>query len=277
MTQVERGTSATISVSFFDGEDVAPVVSATIGIVSSSGAVVVDPGTATTAGSECFTYLLGPPPECDRLTATWTGLDADSNVWSTTTVIEVVGAFYFGLRALRMMPEIVDSGDRYSSEDLADGRRFAESLIERRCGTSFVERFHEELQPAPEGLAVDIWVDDPYPVRLLGISLDGTPVADVDLPNLTFHRDKILPTQNHVWPTPFGLAWTAATVRYVAAYSTEPDSDLRSAGLVVARDYVTTVHGNSEVSTASLESLVSSATLDLIEGWRDKVRLVGVA
>lgn len=283
MQQVTRGTSNTISATFFDGENLAAVTSATLGVVASDGTVIVAPGTSATepaTGSDSWTYVLPPVADCERLTATWAGVDADSNVWSVIQPIDVVGGFYFDLNDLKAMPDI--AGDDTYNGQYIKARQWIETLIERVISASFVERFFEETHHNRRR----IFLRETYPVRILSVSVDGTAVSTTPM----FLDNEILITREMGWP----LRWSRATIRYVAGYTTEPPEDLRIAALQAARNRLlsvdgasgiperalsmTNAFGNIRMATAGSDAPTGYPEVDaVICGWRDKISISGIA
>lgn len=297
MDQVQRGTSNTISVSFYDGERPVTLTSATLGVTGLTVGTIVATGTSASAVQGGWSYVLPPVAECGLLTATWTGEDADSNVWSETQTIEVVGAFYFRLADLKSLPDINDN-DTYNGL-YADARQWIETLIERTCNTSFVERYRvDPINPSKiytTGPYPEIVLNDPYPRRILGVTLDTHVLSGGELATLAINGRVVGPASAYSFTPSLQNLWANGEISYVAGYSTEPPEDLRIAALTAARNRLIAVNGASGIPSRarSITNQVGNISLStaggpdhptglddvdaVICGWRDNVKRLAFA
>lgn len=274
MDQVPVGTTGKIRAVFMDGE--IALDSATVTLKHWDATDLVTDGAATLSDDgQSWEYLLAPLDDVDRLTAVWTGVK-NTDTYVTTTVVEVVGGFYFGLDELAQMPGIVNSGNRYR-DNLAEGRQWVEAAIEQASNTSFVERFREDVVDRVRGerahshyrLLGERWItlQDDYPRRLFGVSIDGTPLSSDDIALLALSGGDLAPHFRY-WPAPFNTRWSQVKVQYAAGYDTQPTEDLKAAALRQARDYITSTFGDTEITQQ-----ICIDDDDTIKAWVDQVRI----
>jgi hypothetical protein len=238
---------ATISVTITDqdGEAITPGDPVTVEVQDSNGNDIVTSGTATTAVQDSFTVDI-PAGQVDMLTAFWT-----YDTTTVTTNVEVAGGYYFPLTQLRHAPDIVDSGSRYSDEDLVDARRWSESMIDEVCGSSFVERYQSDILVrsdflyASSSVGTRLRFPDPFLREIYGIALDSAEFDQIaDLTILNGGRADA----GNLATAALDVDWTRATPRYVSAFRDQCPPDLSLAALRAARDYLTSFRGNADLS-----------------------------
>lgn len=182
-----KGTPATISITYLDGDVPADAGTVTVGVTRADGAVVVAAGTATGGtGVQPRTFALTAThtAQVDVLEATW----VSSTLGTGVTWHPIVGGFYVDLATLRGAGDLPES--RFPDADLADARRWWADLVDDYCGQSFVP-MHRLEQRWWRGGRLRL---DRYPVReILSVSLAGVAVDTAD------------------WVlTPFGKIYTAS-------------------------------------------------------------------
>lgn len=152
--RILRGVAATLSWQPVDsnGEPAAPAGAVTVAVAASDGTVVLPAGTATAGtGDDPRTVALTATEAAnlDLLTAVWT----DAGDLSTyTTLVEVVGGYYFSLADARAADPALSNDTKYPDELLIATRAAVEEEFEAICGVSFVPRFTREVVDASCGL-----------------------------------------------------------------------------------------------------------------------------
>lgn len=281
MQQILRGTSNTITATFLDGEDPVSVTGVTVTVTDSAGAVLVT-AQSTTGADDAWSYLLPSVDECDQLTAVWTGTGPSSSTRHTTEEIEVVGGYLFTLARLKSFPDI--AGDDTYNGAYVFAREKVESLVERTCGTPFVEKFKRETHRA--GRRVRLYEN--YPRRIIWVKANGvaTSLDDVvlrhDLVCGPFHcNDEIEVGYVHgysyngaVPQAPPDLSDAAALAARYGLLGTEGQS-----GIPQRARGITNQSGTSfSLSTAGPNHPTGYDDLDeVICGWRDRVRIPAIA
>jgi len=136
--RILRGVPATLSWQYEDENGVAadPGV-VTIGVTTADGTVVVNPGHAT-GGSSTAPRTLALPAiaTLELLTATWTTTGG-----AFTTLINVVGGFYFSNAEARAIETSLSDGTKYPDADIARVRREVEDEFEEIADASFVPQY----------------------------------------------------------------------------------------------------------------------------------------
>lgn len=277
---------ATISVTITDqdGEAITPGDPVTVEVQDSNGNDIVTSGTATTAVQDSFTVDI-PAGQVDMLTAFWT-----YDTTTVTTNVEVAGGYAFTLTQLQSMPTIRD-GTKYTVEQKRSARGWAERLIDRVCGVSFVPRFQSDVIDRPDFLYSSSLVGtrlrfpDPFLREIYGIALDFDEfdqIADLRI------IDKGLARAGTLATAALQGDWTAATPRYVSAYLDNYPPDLQTAGLKAARYRLLSTDGSSGVPARAVAvngaPQIDSGRIDadhptgieevdvVICGWRDRIR-----
>lgn len=156
--RVLRGTSAVLTWQNLDadGEATAPVGTVTVGVVDASGAEVIASGTATAVDGDARTCTLTPEQTSDLnlLTATWT----DDGGGTFTTLVEVVGGYYFSVAEARAAAPAMSDDVNYPTDKIIEARRQIEEEFERICGVAFVPRYaREQLWSTCEWQSIPAW------------------------------------------------------------------------------------------------------------------------
>lgn len=142
--RILRGTSSVLSWQNLDGDGNAaePAGDVTVGVVNAAGSTVVADGTATDgigASPRTFTLPAADNTQLDLLTVTWT--DDDS---THSTLVEVVGGFYFTLAEARGFDTALANDSKYPDSVLVETRRAVEEEFEQICDVAFVPRYRRE-------------------------------------------------------------------------------------------------------------------------------------
>lgn len=119
----------------------------TVGVVSESGATIIEPGTGTTQptgdkGGDVGVYQVAVTAaqtfQLDRWTATWS--DAGTG-GSQTSDHEVCGGFYFSLSEVRSYDRSLERLAKFSDTDLLVARQAVQDEAEWICDVCFVPRY----------------------------------------------------------------------------------------------------------------------------------------
>jgi hypothetical protein len=159
--QALRGAPATLSFQYLDTEgEPADPGTVTVGVNRADGTVLVAAGAGTSGtgtAPRTFPLTAVQTATLDQLTATWVRT-ADNTTF--TTVIEVVGGYYFDIAAARASdPALVDDV-KYPNATILAERPEVEAEFERICQVAFVPRYRRQrldgtgaswlLLPTPE-------------------------------------------------------------------------------------------------------------------------------
>lgn len=225
--RILRGVAATLSWQPVDsdGEAAAPSGTVTVQVTSAGGTEVKPEGTATAgSGSDPRTVSLTPAEtaELDRLTVVWTDDGDDS---AATTVVEIVGGFYFTLAEARASDPALANDTKFSTPALLAARAAVEEEFESICGVAFVPRFEREIVDA--GFTLNLRWPQVRSVR--GVAdWDGTAfVSWTDLEYLRSGVDSIIGG-----PFVHGVRYQ---VDYEHGYD-RPPAEIKAAALVRLRD-----------------------------------------
>jgi hypothetical protein len=139
--QILVGAPATLTVRFAgsDGEPADPGV-VTIGIVRGDGTEVVAAGTAASgSGTAARTYSLAAEhtDSLDLLTATWTSTTHGAR----TTVVEIVGGYWFSIDEARSIDEKLFDADKYPNDRIIAVRAEVEAEFESVTNQAWVPRY----------------------------------------------------------------------------------------------------------------------------------------
>jgi hypothetical protein len=139
--RILQGRPATLRASFADqdGNTVTPSGAVSVRVQRADGTDVVAAGTATgSEGNERTVALTGAQTaQLDFLTATWT--DA-GNSTTTTTLVEVVGGYWFTIAEARQQPGLDDTG-KVPDALIVDRRAFVENEAEWITDVAWVPRY----------------------------------------------------------------------------------------------------------------------------------------
>jgi hypothetical protein len=236
--RVKKGTTATLTTYFYDdGENPIDKGAVTVSVASDLGAVLQSGSATNTSGTYTFALTTASTAAIDLLTVTWT-----SSTEVQTTLVEIVGGFYFELNELRALNDL-SSPATYSTSKLMDARRWIEDIIDQNVNASFVRRYARDtfaayaLQPRLK------LRNAAYAQKLLSVSVAG---AQQSLSNLTLDHNNtiVLTAQGTPWVL-YGLG--IVDVRYEAAWSDNCPGDLRSVALQAARWRLISTDGQSGI------------------------------
>jgi hypothetical protein len=194
--QILQGVPATITGVFYDQHGIAapPAGTVTVGVTASDGTVVLAAGTTTTAGGDgAYKVALtaSQTAALDVLTATWTA----SGGAVTTSVVEIVGGYWFSVAEARTHSGLGDSG-AVTDAKIIEKRREVEQEAERIIGAAFVPRFRQ----------VTVWgtgtgslvMPDPVIRTVRSVSFAGVSLSAAALANIVAGADGTL---TGYWPT----------------------------------------------------------------------------
>jgi hypothetical protein len=122
-----------------DGEPSDPGT-VTVTVTESDGTVVATDAATSGTGSTARTYTLAARTELDHLTATW----KVSGVVKATTVVEIVGGYYFTIAEAVEQDEKLADRSRYPADRLLTVRRDVEAEFESVTEQAWVPRFARE-------------------------------------------------------------------------------------------------------------------------------------
>lgn len=130
-----------------DGETATDAASLpTCTVTRADGTVLAAPTVADAAGLGRYTATLTAATHTnllDKLSVVWTGTVTGAGVQRYTDGVDVVGAHYVSLAALRAYQDLSDPV-KYPAALLQATRDDYAALVERICGVSFVPRYHYE-------------------------------------------------------------------------------------------------------------------------------------
>lgn len=223
-------TVATPEVTFYSDESATsadgPV---TVDVVKSDGTVVANDAVTSNVGTGRYRYTLAAQSQMDDLTLTWSGTFSGM-AQSITTYVEVVGGFYFTLAELRALPNLSDT-NKFTTSELADARRWFETVAERYCGVAFVPRFQRVTL---DGTDLAYFQLPDIPVRKVrSVSVDDVALTSTELDALAVSAGGF----GYIDRTDGALVtkgYGNVSVAYEYGLDGPPD-DLRHAGLVAAR------------------------------------------
>lgn len=193
--RIVRGVPSTLSWQYVDefGAAAAPPGTVTIGVTKADGTVVVAAGTATAgSGSSPRTYTLPATATLELLIVTWTTAGL-----TFTTLVDVVGSFYFTIAEARAIEPSLGDATKYPDTDLVRVRHEVEDELEYICDVAFVPHYRRmTLDGSGTG---DLVLEDnqlrsvrsvrTYSSATSYTSLTSTELADLDLDDdLVIHR-----------------------------------------------------------------------------------------
>lgn len=202
--RVAIGVASTLRVTLVDeyGEETAAEDDVTVTVTRSAGgtpvvtdaAATLDPATVSTYGRLLSITEVG---QLDVLTAVW----SVGGVQVATTLVEVVGRFYFTVAQLRASAQAFQTqAQTWTSAKLAHYRQLAEEEAEWICGRSFVPRFRQvTLEGSGENTLYLPDQDIREPIQ--GVSLDGAAYDQDQLDALHVYSDgRLVADTGDVWP-----------------------------------------------------------------------------
>lgn len=140
--RVQRTASAVLEHVFEVGEEPTDASGdVSVSVTDAAGDLVVA-GDATSAGPGSGRYTFPLPGQADlgRLTAAWSGQVAGAAVVQTS-IVEIVGGFFFSLAQARASDRQLADADRYPTAALERARLEVETECEAICDRAFVPRY----------------------------------------------------------------------------------------------------------------------------------------
>jgi hypothetical protein len=259
----------------------------TVDVTREDGEIAVSGAVAASEGSGVYSYVVGAAvpalvAEVDSLTVKFSGTFSGV-ARSRTEHAEIVGAHYFEIGEVRALPSIDTS---YTDTDISTARGAVSQMVERVCGTSFVERYRREVLSG-EGRQLPFGVSAPYVRRLLAVTVDGVAwdQTELDTFNAAHNGGRWLDDGVHFWP--YGRR--NIVVKFAEGFSVSPPEDLRDAGLEATRHALldgrhvgahpqaislTTEAGQFQLARAGLRFPTGYPDVDAtVTSWRETVRV----
>lgn len=197
--RIAKGVAATLSYQFVDadGTVAAPAGTVTVGITRADGTVLVAAGTPTVgATSAPRTYALTAANNLllDLLTVTWTDAGDTS---AHTTLVEVVGGYYFSVARARAAEPSLQDTVKYSAADVEAKRREVEDEAEDICGVAFVPRYRYVTL---DGTGTScLFLPDTLPRTLRSVTVSGTAWTQDQLDDVMLSGAGRLALDSGVW------------------------------------------------------------------------------
>lgn len=161
MERVLRNTSATVSVTFYNGTTAVEADGA-VNVVANKadGTTLFNTAATNESGVGVYSVVIPAQANLNYLTLTWTGTFTGTSV-SITSEVEIVGGFYFALGELRAYESAFSNTTKYPDSVLADARAQVESEFEDICHRAFVPRYwrEESLETDPDEYM--LWTEKP--------------------------------------------------------------------------------------------------------------------
>lgn len=170
MIRIQRGTTATLSKTFYeDGTAVNPGT-VTLTITASDGTPVVTGAATTGSGTAARTYAL--TAEQTALLDTWTLSWVSTGKGTLTDECEIAGGYLFALTDLAAVKVGQSStiGTTYTTQQMVNVRLLVEQALEDACGVAFVPRYRIDTIRTRGSLMLD----RPKVTALRTIAVNGT-------------------------------------------------------------------------------------------------------
>lgn len=198
-------------------------------------------------------------------------------------------ADYFTTDELRDLPDMGNE-DRFPDSRLEAARDWITSLIERECGTSFVETTVTDERLTGSGTD-GLRLLNPYVRTVTAVTVDGTSYTQDQIDALLVEDGFLYAADFTTWPA---TSRGNVLVSYTAGYSTTPPADLKEAAMRGARNWLLTSDawsgvdaratsltndfGNVQISTPGEGRPTGIPDVDAtIMAWARRVRVPGVA
>ena len=150
---------------------------------------------------------------------------------------------YFTTAELRALPDM-DDATRFPDARLVAAHDWIAAIIERECGTSFVEVARTETV---NGSGRDVlFLSDPYVRSVTALSVDGVAATVDEVASIFVQNGALYYSTGAYWPA---TTRGNVTVSYTSGYATSPPADLKQAALRAARNWVLTTDSWSGVDT----------------------------
>lgn len=147
--RVLRTAKATLSRTFYLDEVATPATgSVSVSVTRLDGTIVQSTAATGPDASNAYSFLWQGSDVLDELLLTWSATVAGDAVVLDSDVIEVVGAFYFGLAEARAIDQTLANTTKYPTALLVDARVATEDECEKITGQAWVPRFRRETLSA---------------------------------------------------------------------------------------------------------------------------------
>lgn len=196
---------------------------------------------------------------------------------------------YFTTAELRTLPDVNDVA-RYPDARCVAAHDWIVAIIERECGTSFIETTRTETV---SGAGDDgLFLSDPYVRTVTAATIDGTALTAGEVSALIVERGVVYRPNGVRWPA---TARGNVEITYTAGYSAVVPGDLKEAAMRAARYWLVTFdawsgtderqtsltndYGNINLAVASPDGRPTGLpTADAtITAWARRVRVPSVA
>lgn len=236
LDRILQDTPATLAVTFYDDEDAVDDGTVTVTIAGRTGDQIA---TGAAAGDEAgnYTFALNGQSDLGRLQITWQGATR-----RIVTYAEIVGGFYFTLRAARDYDDAL-TADKYDTATLKRARTAVEAEFERITDVSFVPRygrayFHRRRHKHGRDYQGNLESQTqlaimPAPRRLLSVTIDGVAQTTDYMAALQLDPDGYLDGIRH---------GEEVVVEYEYGYDAPPP-DIYRVALVYLRYLLTSTRG----------------------------------
>lgn len=147
--RVLRTAKATLSRTFYLDEVATPATgSVSVSVTRLDGTLIQSGAAVGPDASNAYSFLFQGSDVLDELVLTWSATVAGDAVVLDSDVIEVVGAFFFGLAEGRAVDQALSNTTKYPTALLVDARVFTEDECELITGQAWVPRFCREALSA---------------------------------------------------------------------------------------------------------------------------------
>lgn len=197
---------------------------------------------------------------------------------------------YFTTAELRALPDLVGAETRFPDERLVEAHDWIVAIIERECGTSFIETTVTDERVTGSGVN-GLALANPYVRTVTSVTVDDTAYTEPEVEAIVLEAGFLYLDNYSTWPT---TTRGNVTVSYTYGYSTTPPADLKQAALRAARNWLLTMDtwsgadtratsisnefGNMQLSVPGEGRPTGIPDVDaVIMGWARRVRVPVVA
>lgn len=194
---------------------------------------------------------------------------------------------YFTLAEFRLLPNVA-SETKYPDTAVEAAADWAEAIIERETGTSFVAR--TVVDTLDGDLTADLILTSPFLISLTSVSVGGVAYTSPQLAALSFYNGVLRQPLGYTWA--YGLGNIVVT--YQAGYSAAPPADIKEAAMQAASYRLRTFYGDSGASERATSVSNETGTTSLaiadkkhptglpevdatINAWADRLNVFGFA
>lgn len=206
--RVLRGTPATVTVTFYGGEEPQDADGTVTVTIKRSDGSTYSTGPAThegDIGSGQYSVTISAQTTLDQFELEWSG-DFGGSTATLTSYVEIVGGFYFTVSELRKYDQALTNATRFPVEKLVEKRLDVESEFEEICGRAFVPRFHREHLMNYSGEDY-LRTEKPEVYKILKLTVDGQDRTSWEAGKLLV-RDQDDPHIIHLYDEALELAWS---------------------------------------------------------------------